>query len=45
MKENVLVFLCIAQIIVCATVITGPLANKKLTRLVVEKYEPPYNAK
>ena len=33
----ILVFLCIAHIIVCAGVFTGALTNSKLSRLVVEK--------
>ena len=34
MEEIILVFLCIAQIIVGANVITRALTNSKLTRLV-----------
>ena len=39
MEEIVVVFLCIAKVIVGANVVTGALKNCKFTRLVVEKYQ------
>ena len=39
MEEIVVVFLCIAKVIVGAKLVTGVLTNCKFTRLVVEKYQ------